>query len=283
MRPGFDRLALTARRAVVSGGGSDIGRAIAALLAERGAQVFVADIARSSAEASARAIEAAGGGAIALGCDVADEASVIEMARAVHQDGPATLLVNVAAINAPEQTNNDTSVADMDVAVWDRAFAVNVRGAMLTAKHFLPAMIEAGGGAIVNISSTAALLSLGTVPAYSASKTAMHSLSLSIATAYGPAGVRCNTVAPGFVDTATTRRMGEDFFAMTRAHNALPRLGAPTDIAETVAFLLSDAAGYITGQMIAVDGGQTSHLPIVDTLRRVTAGTIHADDETARR
>ena len=270
------RLGLGERTAIVTGGGSGIGTAIATLLAQRGARVLVTDRVAATAHAAAGRI---GPSAAGIDADLASEDEIAAMvAEADRRLGPPAILVNVAAINAPEQTNNDVAIAGMDAAVWDRAFAINLRGAMLAAKHVLPHMIALGGGTIVNISSTAALLSLGSVPAYSASKAGLHSLTTSIATAYGPAGVRCNTVAPGLIVTDHTRLMGEDFLALSRHHNALPRLGEPGDIAEMVAFLCAPAAAYVTGQMIAVDGGQTSHLPIADSLRRAALGPTIGDN-----
>jgi NAD(P)-dependent dehydrogenase (short-subunit alcohol dehydrogenase family) len=160
----------------------------------------------------------------------------------------------------------------MDIAIWNRAQEVNLRGPMLAAKYCIPEMLKRGGGAIVNISSTAGILALGAVPAYAASKAGVHSLSQSIATAYGKRNIRCNTVAPGFIDTPTTRAMGDQFFQMTLDNNVLPYLGRPEDIAEATAFLLSDAARYITGQLLPVDGGQTIHLPVVADMWRLAAG-----------
>lgn len=264
---------LTGKVAIVTGGASGIGRATAALLAEQGAAVAIADLDEGNARAAAAAIEAAGGQALAIGTDMRDEAQVKAMvAAAVARFGGVDLLDNTVSYNAPEQTGADGEVHEMDIAIWNRALEINLRGPMLAAKYCIPEMLKRGGGAIVNISSTAGILSLGTVPAYAASKAAVHSLSQSIATAYGKRGIRCNTVAPGFVDTPTTRNMGDQFFAMTLDNNVLPYLGRPEDIAQAALFLLSDAARYITGQLLAVDGGQTIHLPVVADMWRLAAG-----------
>ncbi|WP_172451869.1 SDR family NAD(P)-dependent oxidoreductase [Sphingobium sp. SA916] len=259
--------------AVVTGGASGIGKATAELLATQGAAVVIADLDEGNARSAAGAIAAAGGQALALRVDMRDEAQVRMMVdETVARFGGVDLLDNTVSYNAPDQTGADGEIHEMDVAIWNRALEVNLRGPMLAAKYCIPQMLKRGGGAIVNISSTAGILSLGSVPAYAASKAAVHSLSQSIATAYGKRGIRCNTIAPGFIDTPTTRNMGDRFFQMTLDNNVLPYLGRPDDIAQAALFLLSDAARYITGQLLAVDGGQTIHLPVVADMWRMTAG-----------
>lgn len=264
---------LAGKVAVVTGGASGIGRATAELLAAQGAAVMIADLDESNAGAAADAITASGGRALALRADMREEGQVRAAIEAtVAHFGGVDLLDNTVSYNAPEQTGADGEIHEMDAAIWNRAMEINLRGPMLAAKYCIPQMLKRGGGAIVNISSTAGILSLGTVPAYAASKAAVHSLSQSIATAYGRRGIRCNTIAPGFIDTPTTRNMGDQFFQMTLDNNVLPYLGQPDDIAQAALFLLSDAARYITGQLLAVDGGQTIHLPVVADMWRMAAG-----------
>ncbi|WP_336971900.1 SDR family NAD(P)-dependent oxidoreductase [Sphingobium aromaticiconvertens] len=264
---------LDGKVAIVTGGGSGIGQATAILLARHGAAVVIADIDEGNACRAAATIEGAGGQALALRVDMRDEEQVAAMvADTMARFGGIDLLDNTVSYNAPEQTGSDGEIHEMDIAIWNRALEINLRGPMLAAKYCIPEMLSRGGGAIVNISSTAGILSLGTVPAYAASKAAVHSLSQSIATAYGKRGIRCNTVAPGFIDTPTTRKMGDQFFQMTLDNNVLPYLGQPDDIAQAALFLLSDAARYVTGQLLAVDGGQTIHLPVVADMWRMTAG-----------
>ena len=264
---------LAGKVAVVTGGASGIGRATAELLAAQGAAVMIADLDESNASAAADAITASGGRALALRADMREEGQVRAAIEAtVAHFGGVDLLDNTVSYNAPEQTGADGEIHEMDAAIWNRALEINLRGPMLAAKYCIPQMLKRGGGAIVNISSTAGILSLGTVPAYAASKAAVHSLSQSIATAYGRRGIRCNTKAPGFIDTPTTRNMGDPFFQMTLENNVLPYLGQPDDIPQAALFLLSDAARYITGQLLAVDGGQTIHLPVVADMWRMAAG-----------
>ena len=264
---------LSGKIAIVTGGASGIGRASCELIAARGASVAVADLDLALAKEAADAITAAGGRAIAIEVDVRDEAQVARMvADTVAAFGGVDLLDNVVSYNTPEQSGSGGELHLMDITIWNRAQEVNLRGPMLAAKHVIPEMLKRGGGAIVNISSTAGILALGAVPAYAASKAGVHSLSQSIATAYGKRNIRCNTVAPGFIDTPTTRNMGDQFFQMTLDNNVLPYLGQPQDIAEATAFLLSGAARYITGQLLPVDGGQTIHLPVVAEMWRMAAG-----------
>lgn len=264
---------LSGRVAIVTGGASGIGRATAELLGQQGAAVAIADLDEVDAQVACAAIEAAGGRAMALRIDMRDEGQVKAMVeQTVARFGGVDLLDNTVSYNAPEQTGADGEVHEMDIDIWNRALEINLRGPMLAAKYCIPEMLKRGAGAIVNISSTAGILALGTVPAYAASKAAVHSLSQSIATAYGKRGIRCNTIAPGFIDTPTTRNMGDQFFAMTLDNNVLPYLGQPDDIAQAALFLLSDAARYITGQLLAVDGGQTIHLPVVADMWRLAAG-----------
>lgn len=264
---------LAGKVAVVTGGASGIGRATAELLAAQGVAVMIADLDESNAGAAADAITASGGRALALRADMREEGQVRAAIEAtVAHFGGVDLLDNTVSYNAPEQTGADGEIHEMDAAIWNRALEINLRGPMLAAKYCIPQMLKRGGGAIVNISSTAGILSLGTVPAYAASKAAVHSLSQSIATAYGRRGIRYNTIAPGFIDTPTTRNMGDQFFQMTLDNNVLPYLGQPEDIAQAALFLLSDAARYITGQLLAVDGGQTIHLPVVADMWRMAAG-----------
>jgi NAD(P)-dependent dehydrogenase (short-subunit alcohol dehydrogenase family) len=264
---------LEGKVAIVTGAASDIGAATARLLAGRGAHVLAVDLDPRGAEAVAADIRARGHVARAQQADIADENAIRAMVEAaVAAFGGIDLLDNVAAFTSPGQTNSDDAIVNMQASVWDGTFAVNLRGSMLCCKHTIPHMLKRGGGSIVNVSSTAGILTLGTVPAYGASKAGLHSLTQALAVQYGPQNIRCNTIAPGFVVTKKTRLMGEDFFRMTLDSNALPFLGEPEDIAQATAFLLSSAARYITGQLLPVDGGQTIHLPVLADMRRMASG-----------
>lgn len=265
------------RCVIVLGVASDIGAACARQIAETGANVVVAD--RDAAATSRLAGEIGG---LAVTCDVTDEAQIAAMvASAVDYIGRIDGLVSLTAATGDRHPGSETIVS-MDAAAWDHSFSVNLRGPMLAAKHVIPQMARSGGGSIVHISSTAAILSLGSLPAYASSKAGMHALTQSIATAHGNDRIRCNTVAPGFIRTSTTAKMDPRFFDMTQRHNLLPFIGEPDDIAAPVCFLITDAARYITGQLIAVDGGQTCHLPIFDDIKHGGAApTVHKVEQRA--
>lgn len=250
------------KTAIVTGSGSGIGRASAQLLARSGAQVVVADINLDGAQETVSEIEAAGGIAHAVVVDVSDEASVAAMVEAaVSRFGSLQLLHNNAADVHIIQRDGD--VLGMDTEVWDRTMIVNVRGPMLGCKHAIPHMIAAGGGAIVTTSSTSGQFGDLSRVAYGVSKSGIDSLTRYVATLYGKQGVRANAVAPGVVKTPSlAANVSAEELSLFERNHVTPGMGEPTDIAEAVAFLLSDSAAYITGQVINVDGGLTMHTPL---------------------
>lgn len=261
--------------AIVTGAASGIGQVTAQLLAREGARVVVADLDEDGAQAVAEGIRADGGEALAQRVDVGDEAAVHAMvARAVEAYGAVHILHNNAALTAPGQHALDTGITGMDVATWERSMTVNLRGAMLGCKHAIPAMLAAGGGAIVNMSSNQSLSGDLTQPAYAASKAGVNQLTRTVATQYGRDGIRCNAICPGLIRTGGSEAaVSPEIFAMIEAHNLVPRTGRPEDIAWTVLFLASDEAAFITGQVLSVDGGQLAHLPHYADLLRTTSTT----------
>jgi NAD(P)-dependent dehydrogenase (short-subunit alcohol dehydrogenase family) len=250
------------RVAIVTGAASGIGRASAQTLAAAGASVAVADINLAGAEETVALIEAAGGTAFPVEADIASEASIASMVAAtVERFGGLHLLHNNAADVMIIQRDSD--VVSMDVDVWDRTMAVNLRGPMLGCKHAIPHMIQAGGGAIVTTSSTSGQFGDLSRSAYGVSKAGIDSLTRYVATLYGKQGVRANAVAPGVVKTpALTANVAPDELALFERNHVTPGMGEPHHIAQVVAFLLSDAAAYITGQVVNVDGGLTMHTPL---------------------
>ncbi|MAG33114.1 MAG: short-chain dehydrogenase [Deltaproteobacteria bacterium] len=249
--------------AIVTGSAAGIGRATVELLAAEGARVVVADVNAEGAEAVAKGIRERGGSAIAQRTDVSLEEDIADLvAAAVREFGGLQILHNNAAITAAAEHVHDTDLISMSLEFWDRSFSVNLRGAMLGCKHALPVMIEGGGGAIVNTSSNLSLAGDFSQFAYSAAKAGVNSLTRSVATAYGRQGIRCNTVSPGFIRTASSGdSVSEEMSAVLVSHNLIARVGEPNDLAQAVLYLASDEAAFVTGQLISVDGGQLAHLP----------------------
>ena len=255
----WEALSLADRVAIVTGGAGGIGAATVQLMVARGAYVVVAD--RNIDGAVAVAAEA-GPRAMALPLDLADAASVADMVeRAAAWRVRLDILHNNAALLDPAIAPLDTNIEAMDVAVWDATFAVNVRGTMLACRAALP-HLGRQGGAIVNTVSNLALQGHVIQAAYSASKAALIQLTRSIAASHGRRGVRANAVAPGMTMTPALR---EAFPAHVRAlvedETLRDRLGEPEDIAQAVAFLASDAALNIPGQVLVSDGGLSTHIP----------------------
>jgi NAD(P)-dependent dehydrogenase (short-subunit alcohol dehydrogenase family) len=242
---------------VVAGGATGIGGATCRRLTEEGATVVVADINIDSARETVSRICSGGGTALAVEFDIAEEDSCAAlMGRAVDEFGGLDGLFNVAADMSEATLGRDTDVVSVPTEVWNRSLAVNLTGYFHTCRHAVPRLLARGGGAIVNTVSGLVLAGDPTRVSYGASKAASLALSKHIAARWGREGVRCNIVAPGFVATEQALRRipaeeRERLAEMIRA----PRFGTPDDIAATVAFLLSDDASWINGQLHTVNGG----------------------------
>lgn len=250
--------------ALVTGAGGGIGAAVARALARDGAAVLVTDLDEMAAGAVADRIAAAGGEAVAHRLDVADEGQWAgAVAAAERRLGPVTILVGNAALTAPDVMARDLGVLDLDMAEWDRVIGINLRGNLLGCRAVLPAMLAAGRGAIVLTSSILGQQAGRARSAYSVSKAGVDALVRSVAAAYGARGIRCNAVAPGFVATDAMRNTGStERLDALAGRSALGRLAAPEEIAATIAFLASDAASFLTGQTVTVDGGVVAQLGI---------------------
>jgi NAD(P)-dependent dehydrogenase (short-subunit alcohol dehydrogenase family) len=239
---------------LLSGGASDIGRATALHLAGEGAAVAVGDVTEEAAAAVARDIATAGGRSLGRRCDVRDEASVEAFVDAtVEAFGGLDCVDHNAAWS---HARLDTDAVGVDLGVWERAIETTTRGALLLARHAIPVMTQRGGGSVVTISSGTSMIGESTRVAYGVSKAALNQLTRHLAVRYGRDGIRANAIAPGFILTATAaanvpaevqRRLAEA--------NPTRRLGTPDDIARVVVFLCSDAAAYVNGQVLQVDGG----------------------------
>jgi NAD(P)-dependent dehydrogenase (short-subunit alcohol dehydrogenase family) len=258
--------------ALITGGGSGMGAATARRLADEGARVGVGDIDGELAEKVAAGI---GDAALAVQFDAGDVASVERLvATTVEHFGRLDVLHNNAAIMDPNHIAKDTNPVDIDFDVWDRTFAVNVRGYLAGCKYAIPHMLEAGGGAIVmTLSGSAVLGDLGAI-AYAASKGAVTIFVKSVATIYGKQGIRCNGINPGLVRTEGGRRNVHGPMVDIQLRNTLtPRLGEAEDIAAAVAYLASDDAAFVTGAILDVDGGMLCHMPyMTDVLAEYGAG-----------
>ncbi len=246
--------------AVVAGGGSGIGAATAVRLAEEGAQVVVGDLAADHAEAIAADIRGSGGRAVAAHFDISVDESVASLcAVAVDEFGGLDLIHANAADMTQAAILSDTDAVDVDLAVFDRTIAVNLRGHLLCTRHAIPLMLERGSGAIVYTSSATAHVGEPQRPSYGMSKSGINALMRHVSSRWGRQGIRANCVAPGMVLTKTLLEHSDDEFReFALSLGRIDRLGEPEDIAAAVAFLMSDDAAWITAQVISVDGGSTA-------------------------
>jgi NAD(P)-dependent dehydrogenase (short-subunit alcohol dehydrogenase family) len=241
------------RRALVTGGGSGIGRSTAALLADRGARVVLLDL-REGVASDAEAVGAVAG----IAADVRDDASVdAAVADAVEAlTGPIDVLVNAAGIY------RIASLGELPAAEWDDVLDTNLRGTFLVSRSVVQAGTSEGGGAIVNMASIAALVADAGEPAahYNASKAGIVALTKQMAVEWADRGVRVNAVAPGVIDTPMLRMMDDPQIGRSYLATRVPlrRLGRAEEVAEVIAFLASDRATYVTGTTVVVDGGATA-------------------------
>jgi NAD(P)-dependent dehydrogenase (short-subunit alcohol dehydrogenase family) len=227
-------------------------------MAHAGASVVVGDIDGTAAERVAAEL----GGAVVAEVDVSDESSVVRMVEtAVESFGGLDVLHN----NASDATTNaaDMDIVTLDMAVFDRLVAVNLKGQLMGCKHAIPHMLARGGGSIVNTASIEGFVGRGVRAAYGASKAGVVLLAKAVAAQYGARGIRCNAVAPGLVLTPALQNhySTQEQIEASLVMYPMPRLCAPEDVAKAVLFLASDEAAYINGTTLMVDGGATVYMP----------------------
>lgn len=249
---------LAGKVAIITGAGSGMGKATALLFTKEGAKVIVAEIVEQGGRATVQAIEKGGGEAVFVKVDVSQRKDVAAVIKAaIDKYGKLDILVNCAGIALAEG-----STTDCTDEIFNRIIATNLNGVWLGMKYAIPEMMKTGGGAIINFASIAALEAYQGLPAYSASKGGVISLSRVAAIEFAAKNIRVNCVAPGHIATP----MLLDAWAeegLKRFRDIAPqgRLGEPGEIASTVLFLASDESSHITGQTIVIDGGVTARIP----------------------
>lgn len=243
-------MSLKGRIAVVTGGGSGIGRAVAQRLARDEAAIAVWDLNSAGAAETARMIADAGGKAIALHVDAANATAIKGAANKTRAElGPITIIVNNAGITG------NVPFLELPEDAWDRMMAVNLKGPYLCTKEVLPDMLAAGWGRIINITSSSIQTGAANMAHYVASKGGLMGLTKALAMEFAAKGITANMVPPGFIDTPMLRAspVNVDAYAATMP---MKRPGKPEDIAAACAYLASEEAGYVTGQTISVNGGR---------------------------
>jgi NAD(P)-dependent dehydrogenase (short-subunit alcohol dehydrogenase family) len=250
---------LKGRRFVVAGAATGIGAATAKRLAEEGANVVAGDINVDGLNATFTEITKAGGTAKGMHFDLANEDSCKALVQTcIDAYGGIDGLANVAVDVRPEIASRDLDLLQMSDEVWIRSFNVNVLGYTRTIRAALPHFIAQRNGAIVNISSAAAHIGEDVRAAYATSKIALHTLTRHVARKWGPDNVRCNSIAPGpVISEAMKKHMPKDQLAKMVSATPLRRGGEPSEIGAAIAFLLSDDAAWVTGQVWSVNGGWT--------------------------
>ena len=249
--------ALAGRTAIVTGAAQGIGRRVAERFADEGAWVVIADIQGDLAHEVADSILRNGGKALAIRTDVADAESVARMAERTRRDvGTVDILVNNAADMAGLRRQPFDRITE---AEWDRTMAVNVKGMWLIVRAVAGDMREAGYGKIINMSSDLVLSGVPGMAHYVSSKGAIWALTRTLAHELGPDGIRVNAVAPGFTETESALRLGGDAPVRSITRRAIPRAETPDDLTGTMLYLASADSDFVTGQLIAVNGGSVLH------------------------
>ena len=258
--------------ACITGAGSGIGRATALRFAAEGARVLVTDLRGDAAASVVAEITAAGGSALAMAVDVADEAQLAAMIeRTVSGFGRIDILYN-NAVDTSGKGKADKDFLAFDTARFLEVVRVNVLGGVVASRIAIPHMLEQGGGVILFTSSTSSLGGDVAQFSYGGSKAMLNWYVQSIAATFGKRGIRCNAILPGVIQTPAQQAWAnaEMDAAFLDIHN-VPRLGLPEDIASLALFLASDEAGYINGALMRADGGMSCTVPYVQVVRKLLA------------
>jgi NAD(P)-dependent dehydrogenase (short-subunit alcohol dehydrogenase family) len=246
----------TGKVAFVTGAGNGIGRAAALAFAREGASVVVADVSEESNRETARMIEEIGGRALAVTCNVARAEDVRgALTKTIEAFGRLDIAFNNAGV---EQKN--LAIAEIEEEEWNRIVDINLRGVFLCMKYEIPLMLKQGGGAIVNTSSGAGVIGIKGGSVYAAAKHGVIGLTKSASLEYAPQNIRVNAVCPGYIDTPMMERFTggtSEGREKVIAEEPVGRMGRPEEIAAAVIWLCSDAAAFVIGHAMVVDGGQT--------------------------
>jgi NAD(P)-dependent dehydrogenase (short-subunit alcohol dehydrogenase family) len=254
---GYDVASFEGKAALVTGGGSGIGRETSLRLAEGGAKVLIADFDEAGGNETVSLIQAAGGSAKFVKTDVGKPEQVeAAVAAAVEAFGGLNIVVNNAGIGGEAALTGDYSIEG-----WHKVIDVNMHGVFYGMRYGIPAILASGGGSIVNVSSILGLVGWGTASAYVASKHAVAGLTKAAAVEYAHQGIRVNSVHPGFIETPLLTKAGivpgTDGYNFIASKHAMNRLGTPVEVANVITWLASDEAAFVTGANYTVDGGYT--------------------------
>lgn len=243
------------KTAIVTGGAHGIGRAIAELFATEGATVFIADLDKSAGDEVVATLSKSRGRANFVQCDVSNSEQV---SRAVKTAASATGCIDVLCSNAAYLSHHWHNSGDAPDDEWEKCFRVSLMGTQHFTREALPLMIRANAGSIINISSVQGLVAGRNSAAYTTVKHALIGFTRSVACDYGPHNIRCNVICPGAIATRISPPPGSELHQRQISKTFLGRTGQPREVATTALFLASDESSYITGAVLAVDGGWTA-------------------------